>query len=136
MPVGGQRPRVDAVEVGPRDAFPALAEAVTALQDTAVRLLVEQHEAQRGNVDLLLDLGRRSDRLIEGVLLDVAGLRRTAGDPDAATALDGVADAAGRVRRDLTAILALAGAPPAALAHGPAHVVDLREPGGARVPTA
>lgn len=132
MPVGGQRPRVEPVEVGPRDAFPALAEAVTALQDTAVRLLVEQHEAQRGNVDLLLDLARRSDQLLDGVLLDVAGLRRATDDPDDATTLDGVADAAARVRRDLAAVLALAGAAPAAIAHEP-RVVDLREPGALRV---
>lgn len=105
-------PQLDPFTVETSDELADLAAALTTMQESTLRLAVEQRRRERETADMLLNLGRRNQALLARVLSYVTDLERVEKDPDVMAALFRIDHATTRVRRNAASMLVLAGAAP------------------------
>src|SRR5918997_744330 len=111
----GEDVRVAAVEpvrVSTRDEVGEVADALNVVQDTALRLAVEQAVLRRNIADSFLNLGRRNQNLLTRQLDFITALERAETDPDALGNLYRLDHLATRMRRNAESLLVLAGIEP------------------------
>ncbi|MEJ2577755.1 MAG: HAMP domain-containing protein, partial [Kineosporiaceae bacterium] len=120
-------PALPRYRVRTHDELKPLAEAFTQVQDSAVRLAREQHQAEREAADMLINLGRRNQNLLSRLLTQVSELERNEQDPDALAQLFRLDHAATRIRRNAESMrmLVLAGAKQTRAFSAPVPVEDV-----------
>jgi signal transduction histidine kinase len=109
-PPDAEPPALPRYRVRTHDELRPLAEAFTQVQDSAVRLAREQHQAEREAAEMLINLGRRNQNLLSRLLAQVSDLERTEQDPDSLAQLFRLDHAVTRIRRNAESMLVLAGA--------------------------
>jgi signal transduction histidine kinase len=118
-----------AVEVRPinsgTDEIGQVGQAFNTVQQTAVRIAVEQAELRRGVRDLFLDLARRSQSLLHRQLGLLDTMERQATDADDLAALFQVDHLATRLRRNAENLIVLSGAVPGRAWRQPVAMIDV-----------
>lgn len=107
---GEEPPVLDPIVLGTRDETASLASAIDTLQSSAVSLAVEQRLAERESADMLVNLGRRNQNLLNRTLAYISDLERTETDPEVLERLFQLDHATTRIRRNAESMLVLAGA--------------------------
>ena len=107
---GDDVPELPAIEVRSRDELRDLADALSSLQSSAVRLAVDQHRAERRSAEILVNLGRRNQSLLKRTLGYISELEADEHDPDVLARLFRLDHATTRIRRNAESMLVLAGA--------------------------
>ena len=100
------------VRVATRDEVGEVADALNIVQDTALRLAVEQAVLRRNIADSFLNLGRRNQNLLTRQLDFITGLENDETDPEALANLYRLDHLATRMRRNAESLLVLAGIDP------------------------
>ncbi len=100
------------VSVATRDEVGEVADALNVVQDTALRLAVEQAVLRRNIADSFLNLGRRNQNLLARQLDFITGLENEETDPEALANLYRLDHLATRMRRNAESLLVLAGIEP------------------------
>lgn len=100
------------VRVATRDEVGEVADALNVVQDTALRLAVEQAVLRRNIADSYLNLGRRNQSLLARQLDFITGLENHETDPEALANLYRLDHLATRMRRNAESLLVLAGIEP------------------------
>jgi signal transduction histidine kinase len=100
------------VRVATRDEVGEVADALNVVQDTALRLAVEQAVLRRNIADSFLNLGRRNQNLLTRQLDFITGLERDETDPEVLANLYRLDHLATRMRRNAESLLVLAGIEP------------------------
>jgi signal transduction histidine kinase len=108
-----------------RDELRDLAEALTALQSSALEGAVEQHRADRQTSEMLVNLGRRNQNLLGRMLSYVTELERREQDPEILSQLFRLDHATTRIRRNAESMLVLAGAHQTRTWSRPVPVIDV-----------
>ena len=91
------------------DEFAEVAEALEHLQQTAVRLAVEQAVMRQNTAESLANLGRRNQNLVRRQLGFISALEREEADPSALANLFELDHLATRMRRNAESLLVLVG---------------------------
>ena len=110
LPDGEQPPVLEPIAVGSRDETAQLADAFHSLQTSALSLAVQQHRAEQESSQMLVNLGRRNQNLLNRTLAYITELERTEQDPDVLDRLFRLDHATTRIRRNAESMLVLAGA--------------------------
>src|SRR5262249_31194393 len=100
-------------------------QAFTMVQETAVRVAVEQAELRRGVRDVFLNLARRSQALLHRQLGLLDTMERRTTEADELEDLFRVDHLATRMRRNAENLLVLSGATPGGGGRQPAAVMDV-----------
>jgi signal transduction histidine kinase len=103
-------PELPPVQVRSRDELRDLADALSSMQDSAVRLAFDQHRAEREAAGILVNLGRRNQSLLKRTLGYISELEADENDPDVLARLFRLDHATTRVRRNAESMLVIAGA--------------------------
>jgi hypothetical protein len=109
-PADADPPALAPVEIRTRDELAELGRAFTSMQATAVALAVAQHRAERDAAEMLINLGRRNQNLLNRTLSYISELERDERNPDALARLFRLDHATTRIRRQAESMLVLAGA--------------------------
>ena len=107
---GDEPPQLPAVQVRSRDELHDLADALSSMQDSAVRLAFDQHRAEREAAEILVNLGRRNQSLLKRTLGYISELEADENDPDVLSRLFRLDHATTRIRRNAESMLVIAGA--------------------------
>jgi signal transduction histidine kinase len=107
---GDAPPELPAVEVRSRDELRDLADALSSMQNSAVSLAFDQHQAERAAADILVNLGRRNQSLLKRTLGYITELEGEESDPDVLARLFRLDHATTRIRRNAESMLVIAGA--------------------------
>ncbi|GAA3231461.1 sensor histidine kinase [Actinocorallia longicatena] len=94
---------------GRRDEFAEVARALDHLQETAVRLAVEQAVMRRNTAESLANLGRRNQNLVRRQLGFISALEKEEADPNQLANLFELDHLATRMRRNAESLLVLVG---------------------------
>lgn len=105
-------PHVQAVEVDTRDEVTDVATALNTVQDSALRLAVEQAVLRRNIADTFVNLGRRNQKLLGRQIDFITDLEQGETDPDNLANLFRLDHLATRMRRNAESLLVLAGIEP------------------------
>ena len=125
MDATAEPPTLPGFVVTTNDELRELGDAFTTLQDSALRLAVEQHRADRERADMLVNLGRRNQNLLGRMLGYVTDLERQEQDPDVLSQLFRLDHATTRIRRNAESMLVLAGATQTRTWSRPVPVIDV-----------
>ncbi len=102
-------PVVPPITVSTHDEVAAVAAALTAVQDSAVNLAVEQAVLRRNIADSFVNLGRRNQNLLGRQLDFISALEQKETEPDKLDELFRLDHLATRMRRNAESLLVLAG---------------------------
>lgn len=105
-------PHVQAVEVETRDEVSDVANALNTVQDSALKLAVEQAVLRRNIADTFVNLGRRNQKLLGRQIDFITDLEQGETDPDNLANLFRLDHLATRMRRNAESLLVLAGIEP------------------------
>jgi signal transduction histidine kinase len=122
---GEALPSLEPIVVTTRDETAQLARAFQSLQVSALDLAVQQRTAERQAAQMLVNLGRRNQNLLNRTLAFITDLERTEEDPDVLDRLFRLDHATTRIRRNAESMLVLAGANQTRTWSVPAPVVDV-----------
>ena len=118
-------PEVPPVSVGTRDEIADVAAALSSVQYSALDLALEQAILRRNIADSFVNLGRRSQSLLDRQLEFITGLESEETDPDVLAALYRLDHLATRMRRNAESLLVLAGVDPSRHRTTPVRVHDV-----------
>jgi len=125
MEEGEEPPALTPIVIGSRDETAQLASAIDTLQSSAVSLAVEQRLGERDSAEMLINLGRRNQNLLNRTLAYITDLERTETDPAVLERLFRLDHATTRIRRNAESMLVLAGALQTRTWAVPAHMADV-----------
>jgi hypothetical protein len=125
MPAGADPPTLAPVRVETHDELEELGRALSTLQSSAVGLAVDQHQAQRESVEMLINLGRRNQNLLGRTLSYISELERTEQNPAVLAQLFRLDHTTTRIRRGAESMLVLAGATQTRTWSRPVPVADV-----------
>jgi signal transduction histidine kinase len=125
MELDAEPPRLPEFQAGSGDELGDLADALNSLQDSALRLAVDQHRADRETADMLINLGRRNQNLLGRMLSYVTDLERQEQNPEVLSQLFRLDHATTRIRRNAESMLVLAGATQTRTWSRPVPVIDV-----------
>jgi len=125
MGEGEEPPALTPIVIGSRDETAQLASAIDTLQSSAVSLAVEQRLGERDSAEMLINLGRRNQNLLNRTLAYITDLERTETDPEVLERLFRLDHATTRIRRNAESMLVLAGALQTRTWAVPAHMADV-----------
>ncbi|MEP6660622.1 MAG: ATP-binding protein [Acidimicrobiales bacterium] len=114
-----------AITVDTRDEIADLANAMTAMQSTALDLAVEQAMMRRNVAEMFVNLGRRNQGLLSRQLSFITELEQNERNTDTLDNLFRLDHLATRMRRNAESLLVLAGAEPARTWSKPVSVSDV-----------
>ncbi|GII23627.1 sensor histidine kinase [Planosporangium mesophilum] len=107
------------------DAIGQVGSAFNAVQETAIRVAVEQAELRRGVRDVFLSLARRTQALVHRQLTTLDAMERREDDPEELANLFRVDHLATRMRRNAENLIVLSGAVPGRGWRQPVPLVDI-----------
>ena len=122
---GEELPTLPPITVPSHDELAELAEALTTMQNTAVRLAAEQAMVRRNVSDVFVSLGRRNQGLLTRQLSFITDLEREQTDDETLADLFRLDHLATRMRRNAESLLVLAGAEPSRKVQQPMPVGDV-----------
>jgi anti-sigma regulatory factor (Ser/Thr protein kinase) len=125
LDAGAEPPQLPPFRAGTSDELSDLAHALNGFQDSALRLAVEQHRADRETADMLINLGRRNQNLLGRMLSYVTDLERQEQNPEVLSQLFRLDHATTRIRRNAESMLVLAGANQTRTWSRPVPVIDV-----------
>jgi signal transduction histidine kinase len=102
-------PHIDPIRVSSRDEVADVADALNTVQQSALKLAVEQAVLRRNIADSFANLGRRNQNLVGRQLDFITELEQGETDPDALANLFRLDHLATRMRRNAESLLVLAG---------------------------
>jgi signal transduction histidine kinase len=108
-----------------QDEIGQVGQAFNTVQETAVRVAVEQAELRRGVREVFLSLARRSQALLHRQLSLLDAMERRAGDAEELAELFRVDHLATRMRRNAENLIVLSGAAPGRAWRKPVPLVDV-----------
>ena len=122
-----EAPEFDPISVdNNNDELGKLVMALNAVQDSARDVAVEQRKLVRQGVsDLVINLARRNQSLLDRQIEFIDKLEASEEDPDRLEELFGLDHLATRMRRNAESLLVLAGAEPSRRRGGPVAVADI-----------
>jgi signal transduction histidine kinase len=106
-------------------AIGQVGQAFNAVQETAIRVAVEQAELRRGVRDVFLSLARRTQALVHRQLTTLDTMERRENDPEVLASLFRVDHLATRMRRNAENLIVLSGAVPGRGWRQPVPLVDV-----------
>jgi signal transduction histidine kinase len=118
-------PQATPVAVRARDEVGDVADALNSVQDTALRLAVEQAVLRRNIADSFVNLGRRNQNLLGRQLDFITELESHETDPDTLASLFRLDHLATRMRRNAESLLVLAGIEPSRKWAAPVRLTDV-----------
>jgi signal transduction histidine kinase len=125
----GEKVEVDAeappIEVGKSREVSNIAEALTALQRTAIQTAISEVHLRQGINQVFLNLAWRSQSLLHRQLSMLDTMERQASDPDALEGLFALDHLTTRMRRHAEGLVILSGSLPARGWHNPVAVRDI-----------
>ena len=114
------------IEEGGNDEMRKLVTALNSVQDSASQVATEQQNLVRqGLSDLVVNLARRNQSLLDRQIESIDRLESNEEDPDRLEELFGLDHLATRMRRNAESLLVLAGAEPSRRRGGPVAVADI-----------
>ncbi|HEY6793683.1 MAG TPA: ATP-binding protein [Kineosporiaceae bacterium] len=122
---GEEPPVLEPIAVDTRDETADLADAFHTLQKSALTLAAEQRQAELESAQMLVNLGRRNQNLLNRTLAYITELERTEQDPEILDRLFRLDHATTRIRRNAESMLVLAGAHQTRTWSVPAATVDV-----------
>jgi signal transduction histidine kinase len=122
---GEAAPTLEPIVVTTTDETAQLADAFHTLQNTALQLAVDQHRAEAESAQMLVNLGRRNQNLLNRTLAYITELESSEQDPDVLDQLFRLDHATTRIRRNAESMLVLAGAHQTRTWSVPAEAVDV-----------
>jgi signal transduction histidine kinase len=118
-------PRLEPIDIRTRDEVADVAQALTTVQDSALRLAVEQAALRRNTADSFVHLGRRNQTLLGRQLDFITELEQGETDPTALSNLFRLDHLATRMRRNAESLLVLAGVRPPRVWRVPMQIADI-----------
>ncbi len=118
-------PQATPVTVDTNDEVGDVAEALNSVQETALRLAVEQAVLRRNIADSFVNLGRRNQNLLGRQLDFITELESNETDPDTLASLFRLDHLATRMRRNAESLLVLAGIDPPRKWAAPVRLTDV-----------
>ncbi len=122
----GEAPHFEPIERDTDDELGKLVDALNAVQDAVANVAVEQREiVKKGLSDLVINLARRNQSLLDRQIEAIDSLESREQDPDTLEALFGLDHLATRMRRNAESLLVLSGAEPPRRRGGPVATTDI-----------
>jgi anti-sigma regulatory factor (Ser/Thr protein kinase) len=118
-------PEMQAIRIRATDESLDVASALTTVQDTAVRLAVEQAVLRRNSADSFLSMGRRFQNLLSRQLEFITHLESAETNPDSLGNLFHLDHLATRMRRNAESLLVLTGVDPPRRWRSPVPIGDV-----------
>ena len=118
-------PQATPVTVDTNDEVGDVADALNSVQETALRLAVEQAVLRRNIADSFVNLGRRNQNLLGRQLDFITELESNETDPDTLASLFRLDHLATRMRRNAESLLVLAGIDPPRKWAAPVRLTDV-----------
>jgi signal transduction histidine kinase len=118
-------PRLEPIDIRTRDEVADVAQALTTVQESALRLAVEQAALRRNTADSFVHLGRRNQTLLGRQLDFITELEQGETDPTALSNLFRLDHLATRMRRNAESLLVLAGIRPPRVWRVPMQIADI-----------
>jgi signal transduction histidine kinase len=118
-------PRLQPIDIHTRDEVADVAQALTTVQESALRLAVEQAALRRNTADSFVHLGRRNQTLLGRQLDFITELEQGETDPTALSNLFRLDHLATRMRRNAESLLVLAGVRPPRVWRVPMQIADI-----------
>lgn len=118
-------PEVEPIDVRTRDEIADVATALNTVQDSALRLAVEQAALRRNIADSFVNLGRRNQGLVGRQLDLITELENNETNPESLASLFRLDHLATRMRRNAESLLVLAGMEPPRRWSAPVRLTDV-----------
>lgn len=123
---GSPAPEFEPLEVVQNDEFGELVAALNQVQESAANLASEQQSLVRAGLrDLVVNMARRNQSLLDRQIEVIDRMEATEQDPDRLEELYSLDHLATRMRRNAESLLVLAGAEPGRRRGGPVAVADV-----------
>ncbi len=122
----GEAPHFEPIERDTDDELGKLVDSLNAVQDAVANVAVAQRElVQKGLSELVINLARRNQSLLDRQIEAIDSLESREQDPDTLEALFGLDHLATRMRRNAESLLVLSGAEPPRRRGGPVATTDI-----------
>ncbi|MEE8600062.1 nitrate- and nitrite sensing domain-containing protein [Euzebya tangerina] len=122
---GDPRPELQPFRSGTADELGTMAQALTRIQDSALDAAYEQNQNERAAQEMLVNLGRRNQALLNRTLSYLSELERDEEDNETLEQLFRLDHLATRIRRNAESMLVLAGSEQTRTWRAPVAMIDV-----------